>query len=222
MNRQDGNALCDVASSGIAQEMLIKGSSVSSRFDWMAARLGPVLRAPSDVESVSRVRHVALSRQGGKPELLGTPIFLTVCFEFLIWQRRALGLFLKACCQAIADVAGQLGLSRLVEVFVDSAATSEAFFGGHRSRVGTSKPGQTLRNRELGQLCQTKNWLKRYKTGMFANLAMLANDFSQKRPSAGSLPMTRWSRPRNDVTPLFGDNNAFRALIDNEWLHRIR
>ncbi len=29
-------------------------------------------------------------------------------------------------------------------------------------------------NRDVGQHCQTENWSKRYKTGMFANLAMLA------------------------------------------------
>ncbi len=34
---------------------------------------------------------------------------------------------------------------------------------------------QTLRNRDVGQLGQTQKWLKRYKTGMFANLANLAN-----------------------------------------------
>ncbi len=36
---------------------------------------------------------------------------------------------------------------------------------------------QTLQNREGCQLGQTKNWLKRYKTGMLANLAMFANEF---------------------------------------------
>ena len=39
---------------------------------------------------------------------------------------------------------------------------------------------QTLRNRELGQLCQTQKWLKRYKTGMFANLANLAKQICKK------------------------------------------
>ena len=47
---------------------------------------------------------------------------------------------------------------------------------------------QTLRNRELGQLCQTQKWLKRYKTGMFANLANLANVFSRNRPAADFNP----------------------------------
>ncbi len=42
---------------------------------------------------------------------------------------------------------------------------------------------QTLRNRELGQLGQTQMWLKRYKTGMFANLANLANVISQNSPA---------------------------------------
>ncbi len=37
---------------------------------------------------------------------------------------------------------------------------------------------QTLRNRELGQLGQTQNRSKRYKTGMFANLANLAKQFA--------------------------------------------
>ncbi len=51
---------------------------------------------------------------------------------------------------------------------------------------------QTLRNRELGQLCQTQKWLKRYKTGMFANLA---NVFSPNRPAAGQLPIAARSLP---------------------------
>ncbi len=45
---------------------------------------------------------------------------------------------------------------------------------------------QTLRNRELGQLCQTQKWLKRYKTGMFANLANLANLAKQICKKSGS------------------------------------
>ena len=39
---------------------------------------------------------------------------------------------------------------------------------------------QTLRNRELGQLSQRAMWLKRYKTGMFANLAMFAKQICEK------------------------------------------
>ncbi len=59
--------------------------------------------------------------------------------------------------------------------------------------LGVGANRQTLRNRELGQLGQTQMWLKRYKTGMFANLANLANVFSQNRPAAD--PARRLARP---------------------------
>ncbi len=42
----------------------------------------------------------------------------------------------------------------------------------------TTANRQTLRNRELGQLGQLENRSKRYKTGMFANLANLAKQFA--------------------------------------------
>ncbi len=52
---------------------------------------------------------------------------------------------------------------------------------------------QTLQNREGCQPCQQTMWLKRYKTGMFANLANLAKQIRE---------MVRWPRGNNSV--LFG------------------
>ncbi len=66
-------------------------------------------------------------------------------------------------------------------------AADTCFVGGDGVSVQTAAQGldatanrQTLRNRELGQLCQTQKWLKRYKTGMFANLANLAKQIRKK------------------------------------------
>ena len=60
---------------------------------------------------------------------------------------------------------------------------------GGKFRVGGASRGQTLRNRDVGQLGQTQNKLKRYKTGMFANLANLANVFcSPLAPPRGKPP----------------------------------
>ncbi len=52
---------------------------------------------------------------------------------------------------------------------------------------------QTLQNREGCQPCQQTKWLKRYKTGMFANLANLAKQIRE---------MVRW--PRGNKFFLFG------------------
>ncbi len=76
-----------------------------------------------------------------------------------------------------------------------SSLTTAAFFVGAggvslqaaAQGLGATANRQTLRNRELGQLGQTQMWLKRYKTGMFANLANLANVFSPNRPAADLL-----------------------------------
>ncbi len=62
--------------------------------------------------------------------------------------------------------------------------------------VGVEADRQTLRNRELGQHCQLAMWLKRYKTGMFANLANLANVFSPNRPTVIAV-----TRPASPMSP---------------------
>ncbi len=63
---------------------------------------------------------------------------------------------------------------------------------------------QTLRNRELGQLCQTQKWLKRYKTGMFANLANLAKQICE---------MVRWSRGSESVLCRPKSASAFASTM---------
>ncbi len=73
-----------------------------------------------------------------------------------------------------------------------SRLTAAAFFvgadevpvpGQSEGVFGTANR-QTLRNRELGQLGQREMWLKRYKTGMFANLANLAKQIRKNGPVA--------------------------------------
>ncbi len=89
-----------------------------------------------------------------------------------------------------------------------SLVTTQAFFVGadgaswlslaEGSAVTANR--QTLRNRELGQLCQRGMWLKRYKTGMFANLAMLAKQICKtfRRPR-GNESVLCWPKPFNQT-----------------------
>ena len=107
----------------------------------------------------------------------------------------------------------------------NSARTTEAFFVGAdgvsvqaaAQGLGVEANRQTLRNRELGQLGQTQMWLKRYKTGMFANLANLANVFSPNRPPAGPVasPVSRLSHahPQRESPTRRGRHHPHRDCL---------
>ncbi len=73
-------------------------------------------------------------------------------------------------------------------IFQDGESTCAwaRFVAARRSEnqgVGASSLSQVLQNREGCQLGQTQKWLKRYKTGMLANLAMFANEFAKNQPA---------------------------------------
>ncbi len=182
MNHQDRKSPREVARLGAVWSVSIKGSSGPPRSERMVDSVSPTVTASSD-RGLSRVgpRH-----QHGA---VGPPAFLTACGWYLFSQLQDLWLFLKVHRQVTADLAFRAPKSFAALIGQGEPSSSAAASRGSvcvlgGPGVGAASHGQTLRNRELGQLCQTQKWLKRYKTGMFANLANLANVFLQNRPLA--------------------------------------
>ncbi len=130
--------------------------------------------------------HRGPTRPNAKPGLVEPPRFLTAFCWFFFCRQPRLGLFLKTCGSTTARLASLFKLSGETEVLAGAASRTNSTWGLRRRGARTTAFDQTQQNRELGQLCQTQKWLKRYKTGMFANLAMLANVFSQNRPPTTS------------------------------------
>ncbi len=128
--------------------------------------------------------------------VVGPAAILAACGWFLFRRLQSLQRFLRACGLAATTLAGrtrnklagQVGFHRQEGTPADAAARSVATCGWGAGRVAPQPQGQTQQIRELGQLGQPQKWLKRYKTGMFANLAMLANVFSPNRPATGQHP----------------------------------
>ncbi len=157
-------------------------AAVATRLTWILHDSGP------GASSRSTGGRIDPSRQDGHQRLVGPPIFLTACGWFLIRQRYGLGLFLMFWGQATKGFADPFRIVCQGWAPTNGTARIGAPFRLRRQGVGASRHGQTQQIRELGQLCQTQKWLKRYKTGMLANLAMFANTFSQNRSPADLVP----------------------------------
>ena len=145
-----------------------------------------------------------------KPRRIGPPFVRTACWCVCLSGLLGLGLWLGLAGK-VDDAQGAAEIARCELVGRDSftwqggvpfpiAARSVAPSHSPNPGVGASSDSQTQQNRELGQLCQTQKWLKRYRIGMFANLAMLANTFSQIRPDAVAKLAEVWGRNSKDRT----------------------
>ncbi len=134
------------------------------------------------------VRLTGPLRPNGKRELVGAPFLRSSCRWWWLCGLLVAGLPLGD--QNRTDAAEIASRSRWIKLADEDglisqgrgpASASARLVVTQRSEnqgVGAACDSQTHQIRELGQLCQTQKWLKRYKTGMFANLAMLANTFS--------------------------------------------
>ncbi len=199
MNRQSKNSSCEVTSSDamgaracrVGRSRRLESLSGFGLMRWFGS-----LRQYAPLCGFGPVGQHGPSRACVQQRWVGPPVFLTACCWFWLDRLRKLGLFVMVCGWAAEEIelpiAGQvrkLCLGKIGRSCQYRMMAVRASVGG--LHVSSSMPGQALRNRELGQLCQTQKWLKRYKTGMFANLANLANVFSpNRRPVAG-----RWLNP---------------------------
>ncbi len=151
------------------------------------------------------VCHVGLPRQRRQQGLVGPPFFLIAFCGVLLSRLRGLGLFLQGRSQIVGNAPAEISSgNRITNVSwgwsgASVAARSGSSLRWEKSRVGGSTRGQMHRNRDVGQLGQTQISLKRYKIGMFANLAMLANDFVPISFGSGSIPRSALPRIPADL-----------------------
>ncbi len=181
MNRPHRNSL---------QQMTSSGTVAQTDFQSREIRIRRVVRSGN--VAVLGVKagagHVGSPSQYGRQGRVGPPVFLTAYCWLLVHRLRNLDRFLKACGKVTTNFVGLVRFSRREGVAARAAVRSNSTFGLRQQGVVAVTYGQTQRNRELGQLCQTQTGLKRYKIGMLANLAMLANVFSQIRPPTNPVP----------------------------------
>ncbi len=222
MNHQHHNSSGEFTSRGAAETGSIAGHAAPALGETKLASVSTHIgRRDNDDNSSSRGPDLRINRRRRvrQPKQGGPPMLVTNCGGFLWDQLRSLMLFLKGwgntpnaiAGQARHRLAGRIGLFGLVGALTRGAmARSNSTLGLRRQRFGAVRGGQTLRNKELGQLCQTQKWIKRYKTGMFANLAMLANVFSKNRPPDRSSPPPDLApvTPARTTTPSYQHNGA--------------
>ncbi len=215
MNRQDRISLCEGQLSGTAMMLLIRTDSEQPCDETrdLGTRLGAKPRDAAElIPQAERGRRTPPEWAGREP-LIGPSSFLAACSWFLFSWLPSLGRLLMAGGPTTRQLARQarttlMGCVRFVGRWwapANVAARIDSTLGLRRKSARAATICQTLRNRELGQLCQLGKWLKRYKTGMFANLAMLANVFSQNRPPAGpqliAAPPMSPNAGRSDARP---------------------
>ncbi len=185
MNRSHPIPSRDITLPDTVRTALIRNRSTQVCFKTRVAGVQPGAKPQGPQDGVKRGVRAGGSRVGSPRPVdhqwrERSPGLLVACCWCLFSGLRSLRDLLKAGGRAQNMLADRIGRGGQ-----DGAAVSlDAFFGGCRNDVRAARNGQTQQNRELGQLCQTQKWLKRYKIGMFANLAMLANTFSQNRPAA--------------------------------------
>ncbi len=160
-------------------------------------------------------------RSNEKRGLVGPPLFRMACCW--LWLCGLLGVVSLLGHQVGAAAAENIARSDRSRPTCGDALISEGrgpvcalapFASALRSENHgdrASSESQTLQIRELGQLGQTQKWLKRYKTGMFANLANFANTISKNQPGAVPNPAIVFRGHSEGLA-----TRAFDCVTDNQ------
>ncbi len=157
------------------------------------------------IQNFSRRANVETRSDAAGPAV-GPPASLPACGWFLFSQLLSLRRILNACRNAAEEFARLLRFSDRIGTTASAAMRTNATLSLRTPSVGEPMRGQTLRNTDLCQLGQTQISFKRYKTGMFANLAMLANVFQKLRGRLAHFQLSCDSCPQTGSIHLFSLN----------------